>query len=229
MIPEVKLLRTWVTTGPCQSYLENIIQLAKSKQSSYVCFVSVSTLVTDYLQNQFRQVVNNADIVTILMQQQHNHTINQNQASQTDLVPDILKAAEKNNFSVFFYGSTQEVLNTVIEKVQKELPLLKIAGYFSPPLQTLSTEEDIKVTDIINVSGADLVFVSLDCSKQEKWMYEHKGQVQACMLGLGQAFITYAGIEKRLPNWVENLSLEWLWKTYNRLSFNLIGKKVELS
>ncbi|HET6226396.1 MAG TPA: WecB/TagA/CpsF family glycosyltransferase, partial [Bacteroidia bacterium] len=35
-----------------------------------------------------------------------------------------------------------------------------------------------------------------------------------CLLGVGQAFNTYAGIEKRLPVWMRNLSLEWLYRFY---------------
>lgn len=45
-------------------------------------------------------------------------------------------------------------------------------------------------------------------------MYEHKGRVKACMLGLGQAFLTYSGLEKRLPKWARDLSLEWLYRLY---------------
>ena len=45
-------------------------------------------------------------------------------------------------------------------------------------------------------------------------MHAHRPRVRACMLGLGQAFLTYTGYEKRLPHWARNLSLEWAYRLY---------------
>lgn len=51
-----------------------------------------------------------------------------------------------------------------------------------------------------------------------------KGRVDAIMLGLGGAFLLYAGVDSRAPKWMRDLSLEWayrlalepgrLWKRY---------------
>jgi N-acetylglucosaminyldiphosphoundecaprenol N-acetyl-beta-D-mannosaminyltransferase len=43
------------------------------------------------------------------------------------------------------------------------------------------------------------------------------------MLGLGQAFLVYAGLEKRLPPWARDLSLEWLYRLY--LEPKRLGKR----
>ena len=40
------------------------------------------------------------------------------------------------------------------------------------------------------------------------------GKINACMLGVGQALRTYAGVEKRLPKWARNLSIEWVYRFY---------------
>jgi N-acetylglucosaminyldiphosphoundecaprenol N-acetyl-beta-D-mannosaminyltransferase len=45
----------------------------------------------------------------------------------------------------------------------------------------------------LNESGAATVFVSLGCLKQEQWMAEHRGRVQAVMIGVGAAFGFHAG------------------------------------
>ena len=45
-------------------------------------------------------------------------------------------------------------------------------------------------------------------------MAEHKGKIDACMLGLGQAFHVYAGKEKRLPRWMRSLALEWAYRLF---------------
>ena len=99
-------------------------------------------------------------------------------------------------------------------KISKEHPKLKVAGTYSPPFRQLSEEEDLEIVDMINAANPDLLFVALGCPKQEKWMYEHKDRIQACMLGVGQAFLVYAELEKRLPVWMRDLSLEWMYRIY---------------
>jgi N-acetylglucosaminyldiphosphoundecaprenol N-acetyl-beta-D-mannosaminyltransferase len=219
MLPKIKLFNTWITAATYRQYLYNIILLADARKSSYVCFANVHMLMDAYQTPAFNQVVNEADIVTpdgkplsVLMNLQYKNK--QERACGMDLFPDILREAEKRDLSVFFYGSTNDVLERIKQKAQDEFSALTIAGAYSPPFRPLTPEEDKEVVDMINASGANLVFVSLGCPKQEKWMHEHKGQIQACMLGLGQAFLTYADLEKRLPKWARDLSLEWAYRFY---------------
>jgi N-acetylglucosaminyldiphosphoundecaprenol N-acetyl-beta-D-mannosaminyltransferase len=141
-----------------------------------------------------------------------------------DLMPILLQEAEKRMKSVYFYGSSNEILELIVKRANKELPDLKISGTYSPPFRQLTNKEKEDIVNKINSAQPDLVFVALGCPKQEKWMAEHKGKINSCMLGVGQAFNVYAGIEKRLPKWMRDLSLEWtyrlvlepkrLWKRY---------------
>ena len=39
-----------------------------------------------------------------------------------------------------------------------------------------------------------------------------KGKVNGVMLGLGGAFLLYAGVDSRAPKWMRDLSLEWLYR-----------------
>lgn len=219
MLPKIRLFETWVTTATYQQTVNQITDLAAARTSSYVCCANVHMLMEAYQKPAFSQVVNRANIVTpdgkpVSMLMNLQQGISQERICGMDLFADILEAAQNQNLSVFFYGSTQEVLDIINNKAAHQFPQLKIAGSYSPPFRPLSLEEDRAVVDMINDSGANLVFVSLGCPKQEKWMYEHKGRVKACMLGLGQAFLTYSGLEKRLPKWARDLSLEWLYRLY---------------
>ncbi len=219
MLSKVKLFDSHISTGSYGDFLEGIIQLAISGKSSYACFANAHMLMEAYDNKAFNQVVNAADIVSpdgkpisVLMRLRHG--IPQERACGMDLFPDILRRAEQEQLSVFFYGTTDEVLAAVKTKANKEFPTIKIAGSYSPPFRALSDAEDENIAKMINNSGANLVFVALGCPKQEKWMHAHKGRINACMLGLGQAFLTYAGLEKRLPKWIRNLSLEWVYRLY---------------
>ena len=85
-----------------------------------------------------------------------------------------------------------------------------IAGAYSPPFRPLTAEEDQAVIEQINTSGAGSVWVSLGCPKQEKWMAEHRGKINAVMVGVGAAFDYHAGTIQRAPLWMQHAGLEWL-------------------
>lgn len=216
-LPKVDLLGCQISTASYQQILEQILDLALYGHSSYICFANVHMLMEADRTPDFQRVVNSADLVcpdgkplSVLMRMQYG--IQQERACGMDLFPDILQEAAARGLGVFFYGSTDELLEQVCSKAKEEYPGLELAGAYAPPFRPLTEQEDTEVIDMINASGAKLVFVSLGCPKQENWMHAHQGKIQACMLGLGQAFRTYAGVEKRLPKWARNLSLEWLYR-----------------
>ena len=65
---------------------------------------------------------------------------------------------------------------------------------------------------MINGKNPDFVFVALGCPKQEKWMAEHKEKIHSCMIGLGGAFEVYADVKERAPQWMQEYSLEWVYR-----------------
>lgn len=218
-LKKVRLIRTWVTTAPYRQFIRAIAERAQQRQSAYVCFANVHMLMEAHHDPGFNQVVNQADLVapdgrplSVLMRWQYG--LRQDRVCGMDLLPDLLRTAAKQNLSVYFYGSTQETLDAIEARLLQDHPTLRIAGMESPPFRPLTAEEDQAAVERINASEAHLVFVSLGCPKQERWMADHQGRVPACMLGLGQAFLTYAGTEKRLPRWARDFALEWAYRLY---------------
>lgn len=211
------ILNSVVSIGTYRAFIEEIISFAHSKIPSYVCFANVHMMVEAYHDKSFQKLINEADLVApdgkpLSVFLKLSEGINQDRVCGMDILPDLLKQAEESGKSVYFYGSTEELLTTITQKAKAEFPALKIAGYYSPPFRTLTEKEDEMITEKIREAHPDLVFVSLGCPKQERWMAEHKNKLNSCLLGLGQAFKVYAGVEKRLPKWMRNLSLEWVYR-----------------
>ena len=128
--------------------------------------------------------------------------------------PDLMLAlfARDNGLRHYFYGSREETLTLLREKLTEQYPHLQIAGMVSPPFRALSSEEDEAAVEEINASKADIIWVGLGAPKQENWMYEHKGRVSGVMIGVGAGFDYHAGNIKRAPAWMQKLSLEWLYR-----------------
>lgn len=216
---KIKVLQSNISVGTYQQFIDEIFLLVRNKRPAFVCFANVHMIIEAYQDRMFQEILNKAAIVApdgkpISLFLTHLEKQPQERVCGMDILPDLLREAEILNKSVFFLGGTNELLSLVVQKTQASYPFLKIGGYYSPPFRNLSLEEKEYTNHVIQSSSPDLVFVSLGCPKQEKWMAENSDKLGTCLLGVGQAFNTYAGVEKRLPVWMRDFSLEWLYRLY---------------
>ncbi|HAK75711.1 MAG TPA: glycosyltransferase [Runella sp.] len=217
LLQQIRLLSIPLNLGEYSHFVDSILELAKKRNSSYVCVANVHTCVESYRNPAFAEAIAQADMVTpdgmpLKLGLKWLFNVQQERIAGPDLMPILLKEAEKKKLKVFFYGSTMEVLTKIKERCQREYPQLQIAGMVSPPYRQLSDKEQAKYIDKINQSGSQLVLVALGCPKQERWMASMKGKINAVMVGVGAAFPIMAGVEQRAPRWMQRMSLEWLYR-----------------
>jgi N-acetylglucosaminyldiphosphoundecaprenol N-acetyl-beta-D-mannosaminyltransferase len=113
----------------------------------------------------------------------------------------------------FFYGAGEGVADRLAERLTQRFPGLMVAGVFSPPFRSLSLQEDQEIVDMINATQPDVVWVGLSTPKQERWMREHVGRVNASVLiGIGAAFDFHAGLKPQAPKWMQRTGLEWFFR-----------------
>nr|WP_315820525.1 WecB/TagA/CpsF family glycosyltransferase [Paraflavitalea speifideiaquila] len=92
-------------------------------------------------------------------------------------------------------------------------PNLKIGGAISPPFGVTLTPQELQHhIDMINQSSSHVVYVALGCPKQEKWMANNYNKINAVLLGIGGALPVLAGVQTRAPKWMQDMSLEWLFR-----------------
>jgi len=211
------VLNTFIDAVSWEGATNSIIGWAQSRQSRSVYFCNVHSLVTAREDEVLHKALSQGDLLTpdgmpvAWMLRRSGHA-SQERVCGPDLMPKILRAAETAGISVFFFGDEQGTLDTLRQVLSRDYPNLNVAGMISPPFRDLSKEEDDAVLHEINSSGAQLVFVSLGCPKQEKWIADHKGRIHATMLGVGAAFNFFAGIKRRAPIWMQKIALEWLYR-----------------
>ncbi|MFT3825560.1 MAG: WecB/TagA/CpsF family glycosyltransferase [Chitinophagaceae bacterium] len=140
------------------------------------------------------------------------HNKKQERIAGMDFLPAILDNANNLKARVFFYGSTDEVLDKIKEKIHDQYPDVTFAGAISPPFRPLSPIEIEEHITQINQSGANFIFIALGCPKQENWMATHYKSIEGILLGVGGAVPVFAGTQKRSPVWMQNLALEWLYR-----------------
>ncbi len=217
MIARKKVLSLNISIQTYQSALNAIINLAQTKKPAYVCFANVHMVIEAHQNKAFSENVNSANLVCadgmpLVKTIEFFYGIKTDRVAGMDVFPELLKLAEQNELQIFLFGTTDDLLKKITDKAKLQFPKLNIVGAYSPPFDKDINDE--VYVEMINKSGANLVFVALGCPKQEMWMARHSHKINAVLLGVGGAFPIYADTAKRAPRWMRNTGLEWLYRLW---------------
>jgi N-acetylglucosaminyldiphosphoundecaprenol N-acetyl-beta-D-mannosaminyltransferase len=206
-----------ITTGNYSSFVSHIVSLANQKESANVCVANVHMFIEAYKDENFKNIINDATVVTpdgkpLTWVLNYVYGIRQDRVAGMDLLPDLLQQMMLKKLPAFFYGGTPALLEKTEHYLKYAFPDLPIAGMYSPPFRPATSEEEEKLVQKINNSGAAVVLVILGCPKQEKWMASMKGRINAVMIGVGGALPVMVGMQKRAPAWLQSIGLEWLFR-----------------
>jgi N-acetylglucosaminyldiphosphoundecaprenol N-acetyl-beta-D-mannosaminyltransferase len=145
-----------------------------------------------------------------------------------DLMAHHCARAARAGTPIYLYGGrSPEALRLLEARLRERFPGLRIVGGFSPPYRVLTAEEELRVIDEIESSGAAVVWVGTGQPKQEQWMAHMRPLLSAPLLvGVGAAFDFHAGLVSQAPAWMQRNGLEWtyrlsreprrLWRRYAR-------------
>ena len=126
---------------------------------------------------------------------------------------ELCRRSLEKKYRHFFYGGAEGVAEKLAGRLRHKFPGIEIAGTLSPPFHTLTKPEDAEIIANINRARPDIVWVGLSTPKQERWMAEHVGKIQApVLIGVGAAFDFHAGVKKQAPLWMQRSGLEWLFR-----------------
>ncbi|ODM13380.1 WecB/TagA/CpsF family glycosyltransferase [Eisenbergiella tayi] len=196
------------------SYIEHHLEELKGH---YICVSNVHTTVTAYRDEEYREVQNNAamnipDGKPLSIVQKHSGYKDAGRVPGPDLMPEIFRISETKGYRHYFYGSRQDTLDALHEKLMEQYPRLKIVGMYSPPFRPMSEKEDLDAIENINAVSPDFLWIGLGAPKQEKWMAAHDGKVCGVMIGVGAGFDFHAGTIRRAPLWMQEFCMEWLFR-----------------
>jgi len=124
----------------------------------------------------------------------------------------VLEEANRRKLRVFLYGSTKNTCDKFVRFIAVKYPLVEVVGVHVDRFREATEDEDLEDINKINDSGAHIVLVGRGCPRQEIWVANHLGKVNAAMMAVGAAFDFYAGTVKQAPKWMQDNGLEWLFR-----------------
>ena len=201
-----------------EAAVESIMQAATDRKPHAVTALAVHGLMVGVLDEEHRFRLNSLDLV-VADGQPVRWALNwlakarlKDRVYGPNLTVAVCKRAEQQALSVYFYGSTPDVLAELQEELLKRYPRLKIVGAEPSKFRKISLEEKAQVMDNIRNSGAQIVFVGLGCPRQEVWAYEFRESLGVPILAVGAAFPFLAGRLPQAPRWMQDRGLEWLFR-----------------
>jgi N-acetylglucosaminyldiphosphoundecaprenol N-acetyl-beta-D-mannosaminyltransferase len=239
-LPEVSVLGVrfhCLTMSKIIEILNRFITEGKPRQ---VCLSNAYTVTLSQKDRGLRNLLNRADLVlpdgmSIVWGSRWIGKHIPQRIAGPDLMEALCDEAARKNYSIFLMGSSPENLNALKEVLLKRWPRLPIAGLYSPPMcEQLSENENQRIFSEIERTRPQILFVSMSCPKQEKWIAENLEHLHMPLaIGVGAAFDFMSGRIPRAPLWLQRTGFEWLhrlsceprrlWKRY------LLGNFVFLS
>ncbi|KAF0189885.1 MAG: Riboflavin synthase alpha [Desulfobulbaceae bacterium] len=127
-----------------------------------------------------------------------------------DLMMGMLERGQVKKYRVYLLGATEEVNQTVAERIKTDYPGVIVAGrrngYFS------SNEEETIANDIAQ-ARPDILLVAITSPKKEQFLARWSDRIKVPIChGVGGSFDVYAGKVKRAPLSWQRYGMEWLYR-----------------
>jgi N-acetylglucosaminyldiphosphoundecaprenol N-acetyl-beta-D-mannosaminyltransferase len=181
----------------------------------FVCFANTHMVVEAYQQKEFAKDLEKASVIfpdgwPVAKAMNVFYGFKQERIAGMDFLTDFLKAGNERALRIFLFGSTENVIALVRDRIQKNFSNLTVAGHICPSFED-DWDHDAYI-EKINEANPNFVLVALGCPKQEKWMAKHFKDVNSLLLGIGAALLVFAGVMPRCPKWLRDNGLEWAYR-----------------
>jgi N-acetylglucosaminyldiphosphoundecaprenol N-acetyl-beta-D-mannosaminyltransferase len=134
----------------------------------------------------------------------------------SDYYPLLAEAGIKNDWSFYFFGDIDKVLNTII----KNHPQLNVKGQ-----QQGYSFSDKDVISDINQKNVDILIVGLGTPLQEEWVFRNQSEINVNIIYIvGDGIKIFSGTRIRGPIILRRMGFEWsvrlitnpfkLWRRY---------------
>jgi N-acetylglucosaminyldiphosphoundecaprenol N-acetyl-beta-D-mannosaminyltransferase len=217
-ITKINILGVGVSTVNLQSAISQIEIWIKDQHETYITVTPAHALMDCYNHPELKPIFNRSGMTTpdgmavvwIL------HLLGQREVGRVygpDLMSAICERSLQTGWRHYIYGSTPNVIEDLRLKLGQRFPGINIAGTYSPPFRELSEAEDQDVVNNINAANPDIVWVGIGSPRQEVWMSQHLGRINApVQIGVGAAFDFLSGHKKQAPRLIQRSGFEWLFR-----------------
>jgi N-acetylglucosaminyldiphosphoundecaprenol N-acetyl-beta-D-mannosaminyltransferase len=211
------LLGVEVSTTTFEAARDRVLAAPRNGAKLSVHYVSVNTIVEANRQPDLKDLLNSGDLVApdgvplVWLGRLRGHGMTRTYGPDSMLA--IIDRGREHGYTHYFYGGAPGVPELLKESLESRYPGIEVVGMYSPPFRQLTPEEDEAVVRRINDAKPDFVWIGLGSPKQDRWVADHRGRLDAgAVLAVGAAFDYNAGLLRTAPGWMQRSGLQWLFR-----------------
>ena len=191
-------------------------RLLQERGKGYICVTGVHGVMESQRDGKLRDILNRSflslpdgmPMVWVGRLQGHD---TMGRVYGPDFMLQLCRLVAKHGCRHFLYGGKRGVAEKLRDRLDSLVPGIDIVGMYTPPFRPLTRPEEDELVARINQSRPDIVWVGLSTPKQERFMGQFNGRLDATlMVGVGAAFDIHAGLLKDAPQWIKDCGLQWL-------------------
>lgn len=124
---------------------------------------------------------------------------------------------QSRRYRMIFMGASQPTLDGLKENLKKWNPDVVAMTFYELPFKHVEEFDYPAIAKMIEVDGADIIWVALGAPKQEIFMSKLKPHLhRGVMIAVGAVFKFFCGTEvKRAPDWMIKARLEFLYRIFS--------------
>lgn len=165
----------------------------------------------------FRQCINQAALVVadgmgIVWAARYLRSPVPERVTGTDIVAELARRCAPKGYRLYLLGAAPGIAELAGERLQELAPGLQLAGtYAGSP----APEEEEAIIERIRSAQADVLCIAYGAPAQELWIQRNLSRLPvAIAMGIGGAFDFLSGRQRRAPQMMRQMGLEWCYRLY---------------
>ncbi len=214
-IPAINILGIPVHDVTMTETLDLITQFVAQGGAHQICTINPEFIIAAQNDLEFKRILNQAalnlpDGIGVVWAAKRKGHVLRERVAGSDLIYQLAARAAKTGWKIFLLGAADGVADQTAIKLRSIYPSVNIVGAWAGSPQP---EADSEAVQRIRATEADIVLVAYGAPKQDKWIDRNVARTGASVaIGVGGSFDFVVGTQRRAPQWIRRLNLEWLYR-----------------
>ena len=195
--------------------LDLITQFVAQGKAHQICTVNPEFIMAAQNDLEFKHILNRSalnlpDGIGVVWAARRQGRVVRERVAGSDLIYQLADRAAKTGWKIFLLGAADGVADQTAIKLRSLYPGVKIVGAWAGSPRP---DDDDEAVRRIRATEADIVLVAYGAPKQDKWIDRNLARTGASVaIGVGGSFDFVVGTQRRAPQWLRRLNLEWLYR-----------------
>lgn len=201
--------------------IDQLIALCRASGNTLPC-QQVVTVNTEFVMvaqknSDFRQAINSAalaiaDGIGVVWATRFVGFPAPERITGTDTLVALARCSAEKGYRLYLLGAAAGIAEQAGERLRALAPGLQIAGtYAGSP----APDEEDAIIERIHAANADILCVAYGAPEQDLWIYRNLSRLPVALaMGVGGAYDFLSGRQRRAPQAMQRMGLEWLYRLY---------------